>query len=91
MAENFPSRSCEVSDRRQDAPMPSPQERREVLKDDIRREKRLMANIGYLTTLQQLGVDPELDNLFDGQVALGEEELLAVYSFLDILNGNTSF
>ncbi len=50
-----------------------------------------MANIGYLTTLQQLGDESDLDNIFDGQVALGEEELLATYALLDILNGNSSF
>jgi hypothetical protein len=50
-----------------------------------------MANIGYLTTRQQLGDESELDNLFDGQVYLGEEELLATYALLDILNGNSSF
>ena len=64
---------------------------RETLRENIRHEKRLMANIGYLTTLQQLADNSELDNLFDGQVHLGEEELLATYSLLDIFNGNPSF
>lgn len=50
-----------------------------------------MASIGYLTTPQQLADHSELDNLFDGQVVLGEEELLATYSLIDILNGNASF
>lgn len=91
MSESFPSAPYEVPRERLDAKTPPSKESRETLQGDIRREKRLMSNIGYLTTLQQLADHSELDNLFDGQVVLGEEELLATYSLLDILNGNASF
>ncbi|MFB0964389.1 MAG: hypothetical protein QMC36_01595 [Patescibacteria group bacterium] len=93
MGEIFREHSCKMTEaerKAQEAVRPVGEDR-ENLKSDIRRERRLMANIGYLTTLQQLADASELDNLFDGQVTLGEEELLATYSLIDIINGNSSF
>jgi hypothetical protein len=71
--------------------LPPSTEARETLRDQINRERRLMVNIAYLTTLQQLWDTSDLDNLFDGDIHLGDEEPLTIYGLLDIFNGNHSF
>ncbi len=57
------------------------------LRESILQDQKVYQSIWYLSTFARLE-EQDIDNLFDGDTVLWEEELLAIYSLLDILNGN---
>lgn len=57
-------------------------------KINIEQDRKLILNLAYLTTLSRLPENSDLDELFDWEVQLWEEELLAIYWLLEILNWN---
>ncbi len=58
------------------------------VREGIEEDQRVILNLTYLTTLSRLPENRDLDELFDGEVQLWEEELLAVYWLLDVINWN---
>lgn len=61
------------------------------LKEKIDTEKKTIVYFSYLTTLSRLWWNRDLSNLFDGDIDLWEEELLSIYSLIEIINGANSF
>lgn len=57
------------------------------MKQEIHADQRTIQAISYLTTLARLPENRDLDELFDGEVQLWEEELLSVYALLEMMNG----
>lgn len=58
---------------------------------EIQKEKDTIVHLSYLSTLSRLADNRDLSNLFDGEVNLWEEELLAIYSLIEIVNGSHTF
>lgn len=59
----------------------------DTMKQEISSDQKTIQALSYLTTLGRLGHESDLDELFDGEVQLWEEELLAVYSLVEVANG----
>lgn len=57
----------------------------------LKKEKETIINISYLTTLSMLWDNRDLNNLFDWEINLWQEEIMAVYSLIEIVNWNNSF
>lgn len=55
-------------------------------KKEINSDQKTIQALSYLTTFARLPGNRDLDELFDGEVQLWEEELLSVYSLLEVVN-----
>lgn len=58
----------------------------ESLKQQINLDQKTIQALSYLTTFFRLDKNRDLNELFDGEVKLWEEELLAIYSLLELIN-----
>ena len=58
---------------------------------EIEQEKDTIVHLSYLNTLSRLADNRDLSNLFDGEINLWEEELLTIYSLIEIVNGSHTF
>jgi len=61
---------------------------RESLKENNVKDSQTISHIINMTTLARLSGNRNLDNLFDGEADLWWEETLALYSIIEMLNGN---
>lgn len=59
--------------------------------EKVEKEKQTIVYLSYLTTLARLWDNRDLSNLFDWEVNLWEEELLTIYSLIEIVNGANNF
>ncbi|QFR39437.1 hypothetical protein A9Q91_04380 [Candidatus Gracilibacteria bacterium 28_42_T64] len=57
---------------------------------EIKHDQETILYLTYLTTLARLPENRDLDELFDGEVELGEEELMAIYSLVEVINGKNT-
>ncbi len=60
------------------------------LKNEIKQDNKTILNLTYLTTLARLPENRDLDELFDWEVQLWEEELLSIYSLISLINGQNT-
>ena len=58
---------------------------------EIEKEKDTIVHLSYLSTLPRLADNRDLSNLFDWEINLWEEELLTIYSLIEIVNGSHTF
>lgn len=63
-----------------------PKSQLDKMKTDINSDQKTIQALSYLTTFARLPGNRDLDELFDGEVQLWEEELLSVYSLLEVVN-----
>ncbi len=63
-----------------------PKSQLDEMKIAINSDQKTIQALSYLTTLARLPENRDLDELFDGEVQLWEEELLSVYSLLEVVN-----
>ena len=57
---------------------------------EILKEQQTILYLSYLTTLARLPENRDLDELFDWDIQLWEEEMFAIYGLIEILNGHNS-
>ncbi len=56
------------------------------IESELKKEQKTILSIAYLTTLARLPENRDLDELFDWDIQLWEEEMFAVYSLIEIIN-----
>ncbi len=60
------------------------------MSNEILKEQKTILYISYLTTLARLPENRDLDELFDWDIQLWEEEMFAIYWLIEILNWHNS-
>jgi len=60
------------------------------IENEVKKEQKTILYLAYLTTLARLPENRDLDELFDWEIQLWEEELFSVYSLLEIINWSNS-
>lgn len=56
------------------------------IESEMKQEQKTVLYLAYLTTLARLPVNRDLDELFDGEIQLWEEEMFSIYSLIEIIN-----
>lgn len=62
----------------------------EWVSEELRNDQDVIQNIAYLTTLARLWENSDLDELFDSDVWLWEEELFTIHALIEIINWKNS-
>ncbi len=60
------------------------------LESEIRQEQKTILYLAYLTTLARLPKNRDLDELFDWEIQLWEEEMFSIYSLIEMINWSNS-
>jgi len=60
------------------------------IESEVQQEQKTLLHLAYLTTLARLPENRDLDELFDGEVQLWEEEMFAIYSLIEVVNWSNS-
>lgn len=60
------------------------------IESKVKQEQRTILYLAYLTTLARLPENRDLDELFDWEIQLWEEEMFSVFSLIEIINWSNS-